>query len=139
MKQYYNTKNAPSFWAKQFYLLTALATVGTVLLLTIFSFTRNKESTKAEVLNLGAAVSSQISVSIVTGEAGGISYYHCKGQLPSSGSNEIPLLLLHGAKFSKEDWKQSGILGDLCKRKTTKRRISVFAVGTYANQLTADC
>lgn len=41
-------------------------------------------------------------------------YYHC-GPLPSRDSSELTeLVLLHGAAFTKEDWKSSGILGMLC-------------------------
>lgn len=44
-------------------------------------------------------------------------YYHC-GPLPSSSSsahNMSELVLLHGAAFTKEDWKSSNILQMLCE------------------------
>ena len=44
-------------------------------------------------------------------------YYHC-GPLPTTTDNNNPnlteLILLHGAAFTKEDWKSSGILDMLC-------------------------
>jgi pimeloyl-ACP methyl ester carboxylesterase len=40
-----------------------------------------------------------------------IPYYHC-GPHPDESTSE--LLLLHGAAFTKEDWKSSGILEKLC-------------------------
>jgi hypothetical protein len=156
MKQYYNTKNAPSFWAKQLYLLTAVTIAGTIVFFAVYlsssssssSFTakRNNKTlllSKANVENPAAASAVSV-VTIATDEAGGISYYHCQGQQQSpstitttitieeSNNEEIPLVLLHGAKFSKQDWNQpSGILEDFCSRKTNKRRLSVFAAGTF--------
>lgn len=42
-------------------------------------------------------------------------YYHC-GPLPSADNPELTeLVLLHGAAFTKEDWKSSGILDMLCE------------------------
>ncbi|KAL7462256.1 hypothetical protein ACHAXS_002643 [Conticribra weissflogii] len=46
-----------------------------------------------------------------------LSYYHC-GPLPLPGSLEnehlTELVLLHGAAFTKENWRESGILQSLC-------------------------
>lgn len=46
-----------------------------------------------------------------------LDYYHC-GPLPTSKSTESSslseLVLLHGAAFTKEDWKSSGILDKFC-------------------------
>lgn len=55
-----------------------------------------------------------------------ISYYHCgppfgrmtqdqQYQYQSSGQSFKELLLLHGAAFSKETWKETGILQQLCQ------------------------
>jgi len=44
-----------------------------------------------------------------------LAYYHC-GPLPSHDNPELTeLVLLHGAAFTKEDWKASGILDMLCE------------------------
>ena len=44
-----------------------------------------------------------------------LSYYHC-GPLPSQENPTLTeLVLLHGAAFTKEDWKSSGILNMLCE------------------------
>jgi hypothetical protein len=40
----------------------------------------------------------------------GIDYYQCN----NDGSAKKHLVLLHGSKFTKEDWKTSGILQDFC-------------------------
>lgn len=43
-----------------------------------------------------------------------LDYYHC-GPLPSKSNPQLSeLVLLHGAAFTKEDWKTSGILDKLC-------------------------
>lgn len=68
---------------------------------------------------------SVISVAISLEEAGEIPYYRCTGT--GSDGNGLSLVLLHGAKFTKEDWKASGILEDFCKREAQKK-IDFFAV-----------
>lgn len=43
-----------------------------------------------------------------------LNYYHC-GPLPTKSNPQLSeLVLLHGAAFTKEDWKSSGILDMLC-------------------------
>lgn len=64
--------------------------------------------------------------SLIQSEVSGIPYYHCHGEGASS-SLEISIILLHGARFTKEDWKTSGILQDVCSRKFPGK-LSVFAV-----------
>ena len=50
----------------------------------------------------------------VTYEGKALPYYHC-GPLPSQDNPDLTeLVLLHGAAFTKEDWKTSGILDMLC-------------------------
>jgi pimeloyl-ACP methyl ester carboxylesterase len=48
------------------------------------------------------------SSDIVSGTVTGIDYYHCAGK-------KKHLVLLHGAKFTKENWKTIGILGKFCQ------------------------
>jgi hypothetical protein len=61
-----------------------------------------------------------------------ISYYHCG---PSSSDGEIKdLVLLHGSKFTKEDWKTSGILNDLCSTSSYPNlRVTAFDLPVTAN------
>ena len=48
---------------------------------------------------------------IVQGVVNEIPYYHCAG----NGEDAVlDVVLLHGARFTKEDWKTSGILKKLC-------------------------
>ena len=42
----------------------------------------------------------------------GVDYYHCSAELADAS---IDLILLHGAAFTKEDWKKSEILYKLCE------------------------
>ena len=60
---------------------------------------------------------TQGSVAYAHGGNGGaaLPYYHC-GPLPSRDDAGLTeLVLLHGAAFTKEDWKTSGILDMLCE------------------------
>lgn len=54
-------------------------------------------------------VTMKLDGSINEGEVGGIPYYHC-----STKTATTSLVLLHGAKFTKEEWKKSGILTQFC-------------------------
>ena len=81
---------------------------GFLLALIMYSANGNRVSkNKDTVMEMGT---KQISGSsdIVSGTVNDIEYYHCAG-------NTKHLVLLHGAKFTREDWKSSGILGKLCQ------------------------
>jgi hypothetical protein len=49
----------------------------------------------------------------VFGDVQAVEYYHCSAP-PSVRKKAKHLVLLHGARFTKEDWKTSGILDTLC-------------------------
>jgi len=49
----------------------------------------------------------------VYGETHKVPYYHCASNLSPDKSHH--LVLLHGARFTKEDWKSSGIIDALCR------------------------
>lgn len=84
----------------------------TTLKQSIGSGTKNKEQLDEEdvdplKVNLGAVTYGD--------EATNLPYYHC-GPLPSHDNPDLTeLVLLHGAAFTKEDWKTSGILDMLCE------------------------
>jgi hypothetical protein len=62
-------------------------------------------------------------VTISEGQHRNIPYYFCTGK--SSGLEAVVnLVLLHGGKFTKEDWKTSGLLERFCN----VRRLSVMAM-----------
>eukprot|EP00521_Asterionellopsis_glacialis_P003867 CAMPEP_0195267638 /NCGR_PEP_ID=MMETSP0706-20130129/12705_1 /TAXON_ID=33640 /ORGANISM="Asterionellopsis glacialis, Strain CCMP134" /LENGTH=209 /DNA_ID=CAMNT_0040322419 /DNA_START=160 /DNA_END=790 /DNA_ORIENTATION=+ len=62
-----------------------------------------------------------------------IDSYQCNGQgvkeIDSGYDNTIDLILLHGAKFTKEDWKKSGLLEKFCGIPTTKLRVIALDQG----------
>jgi hypothetical protein len=68
-------------------------------------------STKPPYIEFGAMEAKYADSSIVTGTVNNIPYYHCSG----AGSDVRHLVLLHGAKFTKEDWKTAGLLGGFCR------------------------
>ena len=61
-------------------------------------------------VKMGSTLGASESGEIMSGMVNDIPYYHCAG-------NGKHLVLLHGAHFTKEDWKTSGILESLCKSK----------------------
>lgn len=67
------------------------------------------------------------AISLTDGEIDGVTYYHCLGNGGAEDSSSVPLILLHGSKFTKEDWKSAGIMQDLCRRQGTNKW-SVFAM-----------
>ena len=64
---------------------------------------------------------------ITLGEAGRIPFYHCTTR-GKEYATTLPLVLLHGAAFTKEDWKKppQKIMEQLCSQ-STLHSISVFA------------
>lgn len=59
---------------------------------------------------------TQLQSGVVTysvyGDIQEVPYYHCASSY--SADNSHHLVLLHGARFTKEDWKSSGIMDTLC-------------------------
>lgn len=81
---------------------------GFLLALILYSANGKRASQNNDaVVEMGIKQASGSS-DIVSGNVNEIDYYHCAG-------NRKHLVLLHGAKFTKEDWKTSGILGQLCQ------------------------
>ena len=83
--------------------------IGVVALLLL---SLNSSSSKGESEVQTTEQYSSQTPSIQKGSVGGIPYLHCS---PSS-THMKDLVLLHGAKFSKEDWRTSDILGKLCEQ-----------------------
>ncbi|CAB9517639.1 Protein ABHD14B [Seminavis robusta] len=116
------------WWSMQRYRI-AMGGFALIMLLAISSWGSGSTTTTKEAMaEMGETQSDGVveKPSITMHDAGGISYYHCKGT--STATKEKPLVMLHGAAFTKENWKTSGILDELCQTTTTKRRLSVFAV-----------
>jgi hypothetical protein len=69
-----------------------------------------KGTTRTTEVVVGTKVASS-DATIVSASIQGVPYYHCDGH----GNNVVHMVFLHGAKFTKEDWKTSGILEQFCK------------------------
>jgi hypothetical protein len=74
--------------------------------------------------------SVQLSLPFGTGpDQKSLNYVHCGQEFHQntySDSTDFEIILLHGAKYSKDDWVTSGILNDLCLQ--GGKHISVTAV-----------
>jgi pimeloyl-ACP methyl ester carboxylesterase len=68
------------------------------------------------------------------GTVNGVAYYSCRA---TSSSAEKTILLFHGSSFSKENWKESGILGSLCAQPTLTTYAFDLSVSSTADDLTA--
>ena len=82
---------------------------------------------------------AQVDIDIIEGEVSvdidqkeeQIAYFHCGPRhTPSYGkkTGHGELLLLHGARFTKDDWKTSGIMKSLCKDSKKRPGLSVTAI-----------
>ncbi|KAL7558740.1 hypothetical protein ACA910_010896 [Epithemia clementina (nom. ined.)] len=94
-----------------------------VLLLVVFAFVLLSHSGNFDgTLNLqttgGGQEGKQRSDTggILKGEIESIPYYHCSAAATTNRDDIVDIVLLHGAKFTKEDWKRSGILQSLCQQ-----------------------
>lgn len=113
------------------YLLVATAVIFVVVLVAVTSWSPKNKNKLLEVEPKNSAKIKESSSAVtptidLKTSSGGISYYHCNGM---GQGKQVNLVLLHGARFTKEDWKTtSGILNDVCTRPTTEFQLSVFAV-----------
>jgi len=64
-----------------------------------------------------SSTTTTTTVEIHTGKTprGGLDYYYCNARIDGIIATQ-QIVLLHGSAFTKEDWKESGILQDLCQR-----------------------
>jgi hypothetical protein len=88
---------------------TSIVLTVTAILLAIFVYAASSSTSsqiKMEAVEIGTKTTTNAS-EILTWTVKNIPYYHCSG-------SQQHLVLLHGAKFTKEDWKTSGILDKLC-------------------------
>jgi hypothetical protein len=117
-----------------------------VVLTTLFLFVLNlqqdeEQQQQKQRHNSGARIKTKMttkSVAIETGRtAHGIDYYQCNNNNneDGGGSSETrenqQLVLLHGSKFTKEDWKTSGILQDLCSSGFVVSAVDLPVQATY--------
>jgi pimeloyl-ACP methyl ester carboxylesterase len=57
-------------------------------------------------------VHSRMTEGVTSGSVGGIPFLRCSNS--QSGKSDTNIVMLHGAKFTKEDWRTSGVLEKLC-------------------------
>jgi hypothetical protein len=98
--------------------------VSVLLVVTVMSWVSRPQQSYRQPSSVDTATarSSTTSASsdpvIEKGRVGGIEYYACRTDVMGSGSaansETKTLLLFHGAAFTKENWKKSGILQQLC-------------------------
>ena len=89
----------------------------------------SEQSTHVAQIDVGI-VEGKVSVDIDQKEEH-IAYFHCGPRhTPAYGKKHGhgELLLLHGARFTKEDWKSSGIMKSLCKDSKKRPGLSVTAL-----------
>jgi hypothetical protein len=84
-----------------------LTAVGGALVLLLFLVMSAQSPSEDEVRSSGM---KSISTDIIQDSVGGVDYYHCSAER----DHKVDLVLLHGAAFTKENWKKSGILDKLC-------------------------
>jgi pimeloyl-ACP methyl ester carboxylesterase len=90
--------------------------VGLVALI-LLSWTSSTKPNSGITMGLGSSKSQSKAASgsndVQQGVVGGIPYLHCGGGASQTAST-TDVVLLHGARFTKEDWSTSGILEKLC-------------------------
>jgi pimeloyl-ACP methyl ester carboxylesterase len=92
---------------------TKLGVAG-ILCFFLLYLTLGSKSEAPQSVQQGAKKASSMSKDIVMGTIKHIPYYHCGGG-QGTGNSVRHLVLLHGAAFTKENWKESGILDQFCK------------------------
>jgi hypothetical protein len=70
---------------------------------------------------------------IKEGTVNGVAYYSCR----ATSNVEKTILLFHGASFTKEQWKESGILQSLCSQSTLTTYAFDMSVSSTADDLKA--
>jgi pimeloyl-ACP methyl ester carboxylesterase len=71
------------------------------------------ESASPTTEGLTVTPTESASTALVVGTVGGVDYYHCAAA--AGESDVLDVVLLHGASFTKENWKRIGILDTLCE------------------------
>lgn len=84
-------------------------------------------STSQSLTTAKAVVKTVKAGTIESGTVLKIPYYHCSSVSSSSTTTTADVVLLHGAAFTKEDWKTSGILELFCAP-NSKLAVSVTAL-----------
>ena len=94
--------------------------IASALLLTLIFLVGSRNS--KDQADATSTAGTKVAASVISeGTVGGIDYYHCdplQVVADDTTKNSSPtkhLVLLHGAAFTKENWKRKGILETFCK------------------------
>lgn len=113
-------------WAKGFFVLASFG----LLVFFVASASQGTSTATQSIANMEKPVDT-VTVKtaggssaghLMHGTVGDVPYYHCGA---AHGEEKRDIILLHGAKFTKEDWKRSTILSRLCGASS---RLSVTAL-----------
>jgi len=103
--------NSFHLWLRGFFLL---ACCGLLVFFVLSAGTPDNDGERipeaAKVVTVKTA-GARSTGHLIEGSLNGVDYYHCGAH---TDEPERDVILLHGAKFTKEDWKKSRIMDRLC-------------------------
>ena len=119
-----NTSNGVSSTAFRYLFLAALVALGLVVVFSSGPVEPEQQEQEVDVSGEVHRVNSEDSQhrgpdlapnEIVQGSWNGEAYYHCPANRANPSNKKVQdIVLWHGARFTKEEWKTSGILQKLC-------------------------
>jgi hypothetical protein len=90
-----------------------------LLILTFFSSNSHRDTNShvGDIVPNVVHVKSGLKTNITEGTVGGVPYLHCYPLSEESTPvlSKKNLILLHGAKFTKEDWRKESLMEKLCR------------------------
>lgn len=98
---------------RQIGLIGIVFAVGLFVCMAVFSESDKRSSLLMGTRTIPKILQHGVLEYSMYGDARSVAYYHCASQMSPEGSTH--LVLLHGAKYTKETWKESGILRALCE------------------------
>jgi hypothetical protein len=92
-----------------------LVLLGIAFLVICLGFSSQLSSLSSSESQTEPLLRTSVTHDLAVGTAHGIAYYHCRATATTSTGNLLlDIILLHGSRFTKEDWKTSGILAEFC-------------------------
>lgn len=99
--------------------MTALILLLVVIVIAITSSNKRSATNAAPATNVTSTTEAPtdtptqtFSTELTLGTVGGVDHYHCAA---NNTQDALDVVLLHGASFSKENWKRKEILDKLCE------------------------
>jgi hypothetical protein len=121
-----NGSNSSSSLSSRYFFMAAIVLLGLLVMVFVQSPSSSAATTKQQqhgdttnLLSVSEASSARSLVpnEIVKGEWNGEAYYHCPANINNASTTNKKvqdIILWHGAAYTKEEWKTSGILQTLC-------------------------